>query len=45
MAGATPLTPSFNGGINAVLGDGVGGNDKPFMSAFPFVASPHAGNK
>jgi hypothetical protein len=45
MAGATPLTPAFNGGINAVLGDGVGGNDKPFMSVFPFVASPHAGNK
>ena len=45
MAGATPLTPSFNGGINAQLGDGVSGNDKPFMTAFPFVASPHAGNK
>ncbi|HXT68668.1 MAG TPA: DUF4331 domain-containing protein [Vicinamibacterales bacterium] len=45
MAGATPLTPSFNGGINAQLGDGVGANDKPFLLVFPYVATPHAGNK
>jgi hypothetical protein len=45
MAGATPLTPSFNGGINAQLGDGVPANDKPFMPVFPYVASPHPGNK
>ncbi len=45
MAGATPLTPAFNGGINAILGDGVGANDKTALGAFPFVASPHAGNK
>jgi Domain of unknown function (DUF4331) len=45
MAGATPLTPAFNGGINAILGDGVGANDKTTLGAFPFVASPHAGNK
>ena len=45
MAGATPLTPSFNTGINAQLGDGVAGNDKPFLSTFPYVATPHAGNK
>ena len=38
MAGATPLTPSFNTGINAQLGDGVAGNDKPFLTMFPFVA-------
>jgi hypothetical protein len=44
MAGATPLTPSFNNGINAQLGDGVAGNDKPFLTSFPFVATPHAGN-
>jgi hypothetical protein len=25
------------------LGDGVDGNDKPFMSSFPYVASPHSG--
>ena len=45
MAGATPLTPAFNTGINAILGDGVSANDKPALSVFPFVASPHAGNK
>jgi hypothetical protein len=45
MAGATPLTPSFNNGINAQLGDGVSFNDKPYLSTFPFLASPHAGNK
>lgn len=45
MAGATPLTPQFNAGINAQLGDGVAGNDKPFMTVFPYLASPHPGNK
>ena len=45
MAGATPLTPSFNTGINALLGDGVAGNDRPFLPVFPYVATPHAGNK
>jgi hypothetical protein len=45
MAGATPLTPDFNGGINAQLGDGVASNDKPFLSSFPYVPSPTAGNK
>jgi len=45
MAGATPLTPNFNNGINAQLGDGVGTNDRPFLPVFPFVATPHAGNQ
>jgi hypothetical protein len=44
VAGATPLTPNFNNGINAQLGDGVAGNDKPFLTSFPFVATPQAGN-
>jgi hypothetical protein len=44
MAGATPLTPTFNTGINAQLGDGVAANDKPFLTTFPFVATPQAGN-
>jgi hypothetical protein len=44
VAGATPLTPTFNTGINAQLGDGVAGNDKPFLTSFPFVATPQAGN-
>jgi hypothetical protein len=45
MAGATPLTPQFNVGINTQLGDGVAGNDLPFLTTFPYVATPHAGNK
>ena len=45
MAGATPLTPSFNNGINAQLGDGVVANDKVFFPVFPYLATPHAGNK
>jgi hypothetical protein len=45
MAGATPLTPAFNGGINAQLGDGVPANDKPFLPDFPYVALPTAGNQ
>jgi hypothetical protein len=45
MAGATPLTPAFNGGINAQLGDGVMGNDKPYLPVFPYLALPHSGNQ
>jgi hypothetical protein len=45
MAGATPLTAQYNQGINAQLGDGVSGNDKVFLTVFPYVAAPHAGNK
>ena len=45
MAGATPLTATFNQGINAQLGDGVAGNDRPFLPVFPYLATPHAGNK
>jgi hypothetical protein len=44
MAGGTPLTPTFNNGINVQLGDGVGANDVPFLTVFPYVASPHPGN-
>ena len=45
MAGATPLTPSFIVSPNNILGDNVAGNDKPFLTSFPFLATPHAGNK
>ncbi len=45
MAGASPLTPSFNSGINAQLGDGVNANDVPYLTTFPFVALPWAGNR
>ncbi len=44
-AGATPLTPAFNRAPNNQLGDGVNENDLPFLSFFPYLAIPHAGNK
>ena len=45
MAGATPLTPSFNTGINAQLGDGVFMNDVPYLTTFPYLGLPHPGNR
>jgi hypothetical protein len=45
MAGATPLTPAFNTGINAQLGDGVFGNDVPYLAVFPYLGLPHPGNR
>ena len=45
MAGATPLTPSFNTGINAQLGDGVNGNDVPYLDVFPYLGLPQPGNR
>jgi hypothetical protein len=44
MAGATPLTPEFNTGINAQLSDGVSANDVPYLSTFPYLGSPQSGN-
>jgi hypothetical protein len=44
-AGATPLTPSFNISPNNRLGDGVDRNDVPYLSQFPYLATPHAGNR
>lgn len=43
VAGGTPLTPGFNVGPNNILGDGVNGNDRPFLAQFPYVATPWAG--
>lgn len=43
MAGATPLTPAFNNGLNARLGDGVDFNDQPFSGAFPYIWQPAPG--
>jgi hypothetical protein len=37
----TPLTNAHLDLIGA-LGDGVGQNDKPFLTEFPYLASPHA---
>jgi hypothetical protein len=43
IAGATPFTPAFVKSPNNVLGDGVNGNDLPFLTSFPYVATPHQG--
>lgn len=44
-AGATPLTPAYNRAPNNQLGDGVNKNDVPYLTAFPYLGIPHAGNK
>ena len=44
-AGATPLTPAFNRSPNNTLGDGVNGNDVPYLRSFPYLGVPHAGNR
>jgi hypothetical protein len=43
LAGATPFTPDFNVAPNNQLGDGVNGNDTPFLDQFPYVGTPHQG--
>ena len=44
-AGATPLTPAFNRSPNNRLGDNVNRNDVPYLSQFPYLGVPHAGNR
>lgn len=44
-AGATPLTPAFNRSPNNTLGDGVSRNDVPYLPQFPYLGTPHAGNR
>ena len=44
-AGATPLTPAFNRSPNNALGDGVDGNDVPYLHVFPYLGVPQAGNR
>jgi hypothetical protein len=44
-AGATPLTPAFNRSPNNALGDGVDGNDQPYLKVFPYLAVPRGGNR
>jgi hypothetical protein len=43
LAGGTPFTPDFNKAPNNILTDGVQRNDKPFLSSFPYLATPHQG--
>lgn len=42
-AGGTPLTPAFNVSPNKDVGDGVNENDRPFLTRFPYAATPYAG--
>jgi hypothetical protein len=44
-AGASPLTPAFDRSPNNALGDGVDGNDVPYLRGFPYLAIPRAGNR
>ena len=44
MAGGTPFTAAFNVVPNNQLGDGVNQNEKPFLTSFPYLASPSAGS-
>lgn len=44
VAGGTPFTPDFNKAPNNQLGDGVDANDKPFLTSFPYIASPASGS-
>ena len=44
-AGATPLTPAFNRFPNNSLGDNIGSNDVPYLTSFPYLGIPHAGNR
>jgi len=43
LAGATPFTPAFNVSPNNILGDGVNTNDRPYLTTFPYLATPWAG--
>jgi len=44
VAGGTPFTPGTNKAPNNTLGDGVSQNDVPFLTKFPYLATPHSGN-
>jgi hypothetical protein len=43
VAGGTPFTPAQNKSPNNQLGDGVNGNDVPFLASFPYVGTATQG--
>lgn len=43
LAGGTPFTPPTNVAPNNILGDGVNANDRPFLTTFPYLATPVSG--
>ncbi len=44
LLGGTPFTPAFNIAPNNAFGDGVSTNEQPYLTRFPYLASPNAGN-
>lgn len=44
VAGGTPFMPDTNVAPNNALGDGASENDVPYLTRFPYLAPPHAGN-
>lgn len=44
VAGGTTFTPTFNVAPNNTLGDGVPRNDVDYLTRFPYLGTPHAGN-
>lgn len=44
VAGGTPFTPATNIAPNNQLADGVSQNDLPYLTRFPYLSTPHAGN-
>lgn len=44
VLGGTPFTPAFNVAPNNAIGDGVSTNEQPYLTRFPYLASPNPGN-
>ncbi|MGC2236748.1 MAG: DUF4331 domain-containing protein [Pyrinomonadaceae bacterium] len=44
VLGGTPFTPDYNVAPNNSVGDGVSGNEQPYLARFPYLASPNQGN-
>lgn len=43
VMGGTPFSNCGDVAPNNALGDGVDGNDKPFLQQFPYIPAPHSG--
>lgn len=43
VAGGTPFTEEFNVAPNNALSDGANQNDRPYLTSFPYLATPHQG--
>lgn len=44
LLGGTPFTPTFNVAPNNIFSDGVSGNFEGFLTRFPYLQTPTAGN-